>query len=224
MIENIIYIDEFMYDKEIAYLKYGNDQYLKICEKLYGVNPENLSIYFWTLYLIDLFKENIEEKCENIDNIKLISEKIVKLLKEDRKRIVLYGYTQGYIRGYKDSTLTQEFKKICEQVLEDKKRKSIPIGLLMGSKRIHNYHEFIKQRLLSTEDINYLIRNIKICCSKNIWNNINMIKYNFDKNQMNDIVMEILIKDVMKKYNDGVWDGVIYKIAKKTWKNDKITL
>ena len=29
---------------------------------------------------------------------------------------------------------------------------------------------------------------------------------------------------MIKKYNDGVWDGIIYKIAKKTWKNNKIML
>lgn len=224
MMQNILCIDDFMYSKEVLYLKYGDEKYLKLCEKLYGININNLSIYFWTLYLMDLFQENIEEKSENINDIKFISEEIVKLLKEDRKRIVLYGYTQGYIRGYKDSILTGEFTKICEEVLKSKNRKSIHIRLLMENKQIHNYHEFIKQRLLLTEDINDLIENIKHHCSDNIRNKINTIKGDFNKDELYETVLEIMIKDVLKKYNDGVWDGVIYKVVKKTWKNNKITL
>lgn len=221
---NILCIDEFMPSRERAYLECGDEQYLRTCEKLYGLDINSLSIYFWTLYLIDLFKENIENRCENIENIENISENIVSLLKEDRKRIVLYGYTQGYIRGYKDSILINEFKNICEKVLQDKNRKSIHIGLLMESNRTHNYHEFIKDRLLSTEDISDLINNIKNCCSENIWNKINSLQYDLDKNQLYNTIIEILIRDVFKKYNDGVWDGIIYKVTKKIWKNNKITL
>ncbi|MGL5506697.1 MAG: hypothetical protein ACRDB0_02205 [Paraclostridium sp.] len=221
---NILCIDEFMTSRERAYLKYGDEQYLRTCENLYGVDINNLSIYFWTLYLIDLFKENIEKKYKDIGDIECISEDIVNLLKEDRKRIVLYGYTQGYIRGYKDSVLTNEFKEICEKVLEDRNRKSIHIGIVMESDRVHNYHEFIKDRIINTEDISNLINNIKKHCSKNIWNKIDTIQFDIDKHNLHDIVIDILIKDVFKKYNDGIWDGIIYKVIKKTWKNNKITL
>lgn len=221
---NLLCIDEFMPSRERAYLEHGDEQYLYTCSKLYGVDTNNLSIYFWTLYLMDLFKENIEKKGKDIADIGCISDDIVKLLKEDRKRIVLYGYTQGYIRGYKDSVLTNEFKEICEKVLEDKNRKSIHIGMVMESKRVHHYHEFIKERLINTEDIRELVKNIKKHCSKNIWNKIDMIQFDIDKDKLYDIVIDILIKDVFKKYNDGVWDGIIYKVIKKTWKNNKITL
>lgn len=221
---NIVYIDEFMISRERAYLEYGDEQYLRTCENLYGIDMSKLSIYFWTLYLIDLFKENIQEKGKNISNIDLISESIVQILKEDRKRIVLYGYTKGYIRGYKDYILTNEFKKICNKVLEEKKIKSIHISMLMRSKRIHNYHEFISNRLLSTNDIDNLIDSIKEHCSNHIWSKIDSIELDIDKNEIYNIIIDILIKDILKKYNDGVWDGIIYKIARKTWKNDKITL
>ena len=221
---NILCINEFMSSREKAYLENGDEQYLKTCENLYGIDMSSLSIYFWTLYLIDLFKENIEQKGKDIDNIEHISKNIVTVLKEDRKRIVLYGYTQGYIRGYKDSVLTIRFKEISEEVLKEKQRKSIHISTLMNNKKIHNYHEFIADRLSSTDDVDDLIDNIKNHCSNNIYNKIDLIECNTDKDRIYNIVEEILIKDMIKKYNDGVWDGIVYKIAKKTWKNNKIML
>jgi hypothetical protein len=94
----------------------------------------------------------------------------------------------------------------------------------MNNKKIHNYHEFIADRLSSTDDVNDLIDNIKNHCSNNIYNKIDLIECNTNKDRIYNIVEEILIKDMIKKYNDGVWDGIVYKIAKKTWKNNKIML
>ena len=75
-----------------------------------------------------------------------------------------------------------------------------------------------------SDDVDDLIDNIKNHCSNNIYNKIDLIECNTNKDRIYNIVEEILIKDMIKKYNDGVWDGIVYKIAKKTWKNNKIML
>ncbi|MDU1539358.1 MAG: hypothetical protein E6902_07030 [Paeniclostridium sordellii] len=220
MNDNILCINKYIDDIEKNFLETGDKKYIDICKKFYGANLEKISIYIWTLHIMDQFRDNIIKNCENIHNIKVISKEIDELVKEDRKKLVLYAYLKGHVFGYNNYRLVKEIKSI---VLNDN-IKSISNDDLKENKDIDKYLNIIRESELNKESIKLLIQNIEIYYLKSIENKLLNISSENDKYKILSITKELMEKDVINKYNEGILHGITQKINKKAWKNDKMNI
>ena len=169
---------------------------------------------------MDQFRDNIIKNCENIHNIKVISKEIDELVKEDRKKLVLYAYLKGHVFGYNNYRLVKEIKSI---MLNDN-IKSISNDDLKENKDIDKYLNIIRESELNKESIKLLIQNIEIYYLKSIENKLLNISSENDKYKILSITKELMEKDVINKYNEGILHGITQKINKKAWKNDKMNI
>ena len=220
MNDNILCINKYIDDIEKNFLETGDKKYIDICKKFYGANLEKISIYIWTLHIMDQFRDNIIKNCENIHNIKVISKEIDELVKEDRKKLVLYAYLKGHVFGYNNYRLVKEIKSI---MLNDN-IKSISNDDLKKNKDIDKYLNIIRESELNKESIKLLIQNIEIYYLKSIENKLLNISFENDKYKILSITKELMEKDVINKYNEGILHGITQKINKKAWKNDKMNI
>ncbi len=220
MNNNILCINKYIDDIEKNFLETGDKKYIDICKKFYGANLEKISIYIWTLHIMDQFRDNIIKNCENIHNIKVISKEIDELVKEDRKKLVLYAYLKGHVFGYNNYRLVKEIKSI---MLNDN-IKSISNDDLKKNKDIDKYLNIIRESELNKESIKLLIQNIEIYYLKSIENKLLNISSENDKYKILSITKELIEKDVINKYNEGILHGITQKINKKAWKNDKMNI
>lgn len=220
MNDNILCINKYIDDIEKNFLETGDKKYIDICKKFYGANLEKISIYIWTLHIMDQFRDNIIKNCENIHNIKVISKEIDELVKEDRKKLVLYAYLKGHVFGYNNYRLVKEIKSI---MLNDN-IKSISNDDLKKNKDIDKYLNIIRESELNKESIKLLIQNIEIYYLKSIENKLLNISSENDKYKILSITKELMEKDVINKYNEGILHGITQKINKKAWKNDKMNI
>ena len=220
MNDNILCINKYIDDIEKNFLETGDKKYIDICKKFYGANLEKISIYIWTLHIMDQFRDNIIKNCENIHNIKVISKEIDELVKEDRKKLVLYAYLKGHVFGYNNYRLVKEIKSI---MLNDN-IKSISNDDLKENKDIDKYLNIIRESELNKESIKLLIQNIEIYYLKSIENKLLNISPENDKYKILSITKELMEKDVINKYNEGILHGITQKINKKAWKNDKMNI
>ncbi|SCJ27289.1 Uncharacterised protein [uncultured Clostridium sp.] len=220
MNDNILCINKYIDDIEKNFLETGDKKYIDICKKFYGANLEKISIYIWTLHIMDQFRDNIIKNCENIHNIKVISKEIYELVKEDRKKLVLYAYLKGHVFGYNNHRLVKEIKSI---MLNDN-IKSISNDDLKKNKDIDKYLNIIRESELNKESIKLLIQNIEIYYLKSIENKLLNISSENDKYKILSITKELMEKDVINKYNEGILHGITQKINKKAWKNDKMNI
>ncbi|MBC8631586.1 hypothetical protein ACQQ2T_01550 [Paraclostridium tenue] len=220
MNDNILCINKYIDDIEKNFLETGDKKYIDICKKFYGANLEKISIYIWTLHIMDQFRDNIIKNCENIHNIKVISKEIDELVKEDRKKLVLYAYLKGHVFGYNNYRLVKEIKSI---MLNDN-IKSISNDDLKENKDIDKYLNIIRESELNKESIKLLIQNIEIYYLKSIENKLLNISSENDKYKILSITKELMEKDVINKYNEGILHGITQKINKKAWKNDKMNI
>ena len=220
MNDNILCINKYIDDIEKNFLETGDKKYIDICKKFYGANLEKISIYIWTLHIMDQFRDNIIKNCENIHNIKVISKEIYELVKEDRKKLVLYAYLKGHVFGYNNYRLVKEIKSI---MLNDN-IKSISNDDLKKNKDIDKYLNIIRESELNKESIKLLIQNIEIYYLKSIENKLLNISFENDKYKILSITKELMEKDVINKYNEGILHGITQKINKKAWKNDKMNI
>lgn len=220
MNNNILCINKYIDDIEKNFLETGDKKYIDICKKFYGANLEKISIYIWTLHIMDQFRDNIIKNCENIHNIKVISKEIDELVKEDRKKLVLYAYLKGHVFGYNNYRLVKEIKSI---MLNDN-IKSISNDDLKKNKDIDKYLNIIRESELNKESIKLLIQNIEIYYLKSIENKLLNISSENDKYKILSITKELMEKDVINKYNEGILHGITQKINKKAWKNDKMNI
>lgn len=220
MNNNILCINKYIDDIEKNFLETGDKKYIDICKKFYGANLEKISIYIWTLHIMDQFRDNIIKNCENIHNIKVISKEIDELVKEDRKKLVLYAYLKGHVFGYNNYRLVKEIKSI---MLNDN-IKSISNDDLKENKDIDKYLNIIRESELNKESIKLLIQNIEIYYLKSIENKLLNISSENDKYKILSITKELMEKDVINKYNEGILHGITQKINKKAWKNDKMNI
>lgn len=220
MNDNILCINKYIDDIEKNFLETGDKKYIDICKKFYGANLEKISIYIWTLHIMDQFRDNIIKNCENIHNIKVISKEIYELVKEDRKKLVLYAYLKGHVFGYNNYRLVKEIKSI---MLNDN-IKSISNDDLKENKDIDKYLNIIRESELNKESIKLLIQNIEIYYLKSIENKLLNISSENDKYKILSITKELMEKDVINKYNEGILHGITQKINKKAWKNDKMNI
>ena len=220
MNDNILCINKYIDDIEKNFLETGDKKYIDICKKFYGANLEKISIYIWTLHIMDQFRDNIIKNCENIHNIKVISKEIDELVKEDRKKLVLYAYLKGHVFGYNNYMLVKEIKSI---MLNDN-IKSISNDDLKENKDIDKYLNIIRESELNKESIKLLIQNIEIYYLKSIENKLLNISSENDKYKILSITKELMEKDVINKYNEGILHGITQKINKKAWKNDKMNI
>lgn len=220
MNDNILCINKYIDDIEKNFLETGDKKYIDICKKFYGANLEKISIYIWTLHIMDQFRDNIIKNCENIHNIKVISKEIDELVKEDRKKLVLYAYLKGHVFGYNNYRLVKEIKSI---MINDN-IKSISNDDLKENKDIDKYLNIIRESELNKESIKLLIQNIEIYYLKFIENKLLNISSENDKYKILSITKELMEKDVINKYNEGILHGITQKINKKAWKNDKMNI
>lgn len=220
MNNNILCINKYIDDIEKNFLETGDKKYIDICKKFYGANLEKISIYIWTLHIMDQFRDNIIKNCENIHNIKVISKEIDELVKEDRKKLVLYAYLKGHVFGYNNYRLVKEIKSI---MLNDN-IKSISNDDLKKNKDIDKYLNIIRESELNKVSIRLLIQNIEIYYLKSIENKLLNISSENDKYKILSITKELMEKDVINKYNEGILHGITQKINKKAWKNDKMNI
>ena len=220
MNDNILCINKYIDDIEKNFLETGDKKYIDICKKFYGANLEKISIYIWTLHIMDQFRDNIIKNCENIHNIKVISKEIDELVKEDRKKLVLYAYLKGHVFGYNNYRLVKEIKSI---MLNDN-IKSISNDDLKKNKDIDKYLNIIRESELNKESIKLLIQNIEIYYLKSIEDKLLNISSENDKYKILSITKELMEKDVINKYNEGILHGITQKINKKAWKNDKMNI
>jgi hypothetical protein len=59
--DNVLVLNNFISEMELDYLYCGNKRYIKFCKKLYSVDIDKWSKYFWKLYLTDvLTNEKVE--------------------------------------------------------------------------------------------------------------------------------------------------------------------
>lgn len=220
MNDNILCINKYIDDIEKNFLETGDKKYIDICKNFYGANLEKISIYIWTLHIMDQFRDNIIKNCENIHNIKVISKEIDELVKEDRKKLVLYAYLKGHVFGYNNYMLVKEIKNI----MVNDNIKSISNDDLKKNKDINKYLNIIKENELNKESIKLLIQNIEIYYLKSIEDKLLNISSENDKYKILSITKELMEKDVINKYNEGILHGITQKINKKAWKNDKMNI
>ncbi len=216
---NILYINDYMYNLEKQFLEGEDKKYIEVCKNIYGVNIDKISINIWTSHIMDEFRENIIKNCKDVNNIEEISKEIYNTLKEDRKKIILYAYLKGHICGYNDYKLIIDFKyKYKIKSINNSEK------YLLKYDEFEEFLDFIKNN--KSEDFNsdIMLKNVNNYYIENIKKDILTINIDFDKERLINIVEETIIKEVIKKYNEGILYGILYKINKKALKINKMGL
>ncbi|WP_373598917.1 hypothetical protein [Paraclostridium bifermentans] len=216
---NILYINDYMYNLEKQFLEGEDKKYIEVCKNIYGVNIDKISINIWTSHIMDEFRENIIKNCKDVNNIEEISKEIYNTLKKDRKKIILYAYLKGHICGYNDYKLIIDFKyKYKIKSINNSEK------YLLKYDEFEEFLDFIKNN--KSEDFNsdIMLKNINNYYIENIKKDILTINIDFDKERLINIVEETIIKEVIKKYNEGILYGILYKINKKALKINKMGL
>lgn len=214
---NILYINDYINELEKQFLEGEDKKYINLCKNIYGVSIDKISINIWTSHIMDEFRENIIKNCKNIDNIDEISKEVYRVLKADRRKIILYSYLKGNIYGYNDYKLIRKFKNIYKDEARNN-RKDIQ------DDKYKEYLNFLEVNKSHDIKVNLMLENIKIYYLRNIEKNILGIDINFNKEMMFEIVEDIIIEEVVKNYNEGILHGILYKINKKALKINKMGL
>lgn len=216
---NILYINDYMYNLEKQFLEGEDKKYIEVCKNIYGVNIDKISINIWTSHIMDEFRENIIKNCKDVNNIEEISKEIYNTLKEDRKKIILYAYLKGHICGYNDYKLIIDFKyKYKIKSINNSEK------YLLKYDEFEEFLDFIKNNKSEDFNCDIMLKNINNYYIKNIKKDILTINIDFDKERLINIVEETIIKEVIKKYNEGILYGILYKINKKALKINKMGL
>ena len=223
MASEILCINNYLSEIEKNFLESGDKKYINVCKKFYGANIDKISIHIWTLHIMDDFEDNIKKLCKDMDNIEIISQQVYKLLKEDRKKMILYAYLKGHISGYNDYVSIKKIRNIYVKISNDKIRK-ISKKDIEKNEEINRYINFIKCSHINRENIKLLTESIESHYLKTIKQYLLNINFKCDKDKLIDIIKELMRKDTTNKYNEGILDGIIHKINKKSCKNDKMNL
>lgn len=224
MDNNILFLNNYINDIEYDFLKNGNTKYTYICKKFYGVDIEKISIYIWTLNIMDEFSQIINEKCKDIDNIEKISKDVYNLIKTDRKKVILYSYLKGHLLGYNNYMLIKEFKNINKDISEADFAELLSKSEDDEYLEIKKFQHDIKLKDIYINDENKLVENIKKFYLTSMEERIRELNLKENVEKIINSLNEIMIDDAKNKYNEAVLDGIIQKINKKSPKINKIPL
>ncbi|GAA0092167.1 hypothetical protein UT300009_21960 [Paraclostridium bifermentans] len=224
MDNNILFLNNYINDIEYDFLNNGNTKYTYICKKFYGVDIEKISIYIWTLNIMDEFSQIINEKCKDIDNIEKISEDVYDLIKTDRKKVILYSYLKGHLLGYNNYMLIKEFKNINKDINEADFAELLSKSEDDEYLEIKKFQHDIKLKDIYINDENKLVENIKKFYLTSMEERIRELNLKENVEKIINSVNEIMIDDAKNKYNEAILDGIIQKINKKSPKINKIPL
>ncbi|SHH03350.1 hypothetical protein [Tepidibacter thalassicus] len=212
--EKVIVLEDAITKMKFDYLYNGNEKYLKFCKRLYGIDYKKWSSYFWELYIIKLFEEELRERISEILNAKDISHKIAGDTQEERERIIIYNYIQGYIFGYNNLNLIKRLNNISKKVFEDRKANKIHISQIMRSRYMINYNEYINmesKRADSKKGIEDIVYNFCIDC---VYPKLKKLNFSNSFVLIKNSVYDIVLKDCIEKNREGIWDGVISKVVR----------
>ena len=224
MNDNILFIKNYINDIEYDFLKNGDTKYTYVCKKFYGADIEKISIYIWTLNIMDEFSQVIANKCSDIDNIEKISNEAYDLIKTDRKKVILYSYLKGHVYGYNNYALIKEFKNICKDIIDKNCIESLVKSEIDKYPEIESYKKYIKSENTYIEYENILIDRIKKFYINSMGDKVKSLNSEVNIEKMVDSINETMINDAKDKYNEGIFDGIIQKINKKSHKSNKIAL
>lgn len=224
MDNNILFLNNYINDIEYDFLKNGNTKYTYICKKFYGVDIEKISIYIWTLNIMDEFSQTINEKCKDMGNIENISKDVYDLIKTDRKKVILYSYLKGHLLGYNNYMLIKEFKNINKGISEADFAELLSKSEDDEYLEIKKFQHDIKLKEIYINDENKLVENIKKFYLTGMEERIRELNLKENVEKIINSVNEIMIDDAKNKYNEAILDGIIQKINKKSPKINKIPL
>jgi hypothetical protein len=223
MVSEILCINNYLGEIEKSFLEKGDKKYINVCKKFYGANIDKISIYIWTLHIMDDFEDNIKKLCKDMDNIEIIAQQIYKLLKEDRKKMIIYAYLKGNISGYNDYVSVKKIRSMYMK-MPNYKIEKISKKNIEKYEEINRYIEIIKYSDINKENIKLLTESMENHYLKTVKQYLLDTNFNCDNNRLIDSIKELMRKDTTNKYNEGILDGIIHKINKKSCKNDKMNL
>lgn len=224
MSNDILFINNYIDEIERDFLENRNNKYIDICKRMYGSNIDKINIRLWTMHIVGEFKDNLIKNCEDNHMIKEIAEEIYEYIKADRKKMILYGYLKGNLFGYNDYEVIKNLKSICKNSLVIKDKNYISKEDIGDSIEIKEYLDFIKNSTKNIANIKIITENLDQYFFENIESNLFNIKSEYDKRKLLKLIRELIIKDVINNYNEGILDGIIHKMNKKTCKNNKMGL
>lgn len=224
MLNNILYINNYINDFEIDFLENKSNRYVEICKKIYGANIDELSIHIWTSHIMNEFNERLIKKGSNINGIEKSSNQVYDMLKLYRKNMIVYSYLKGVIFGNNEYNLIKEFKIIYEKIMKEKSEINLRKKELKNFEEVESYLNSIKIKILDTQSMKTLNDNIETFYLKKIEIDIKNTNLNCDREKLINIIKELMINDAINQYNEGILDGIIHKINKKHCKNNKIVL
>ncbi|KXZ40343.1 hypothetical protein SAMN05661008_00103 [Alkalithermobacter thermoalcaliphilus JW-YL-7 = DSM 7308] len=223
-IGKVISLDDTIEKMKLDYLYNGNERYLKFIKRLYSIDYNKWSLYFWELYIVKLFEEEIRERLSYIKDINKIAKEIANDIKVERERIIIFNYVQGAVLGYKSLRLNKEITKICEKILNERKSKKIHISEIMRNKYIRVYNELLAREIREANAQNQIDETLIMYCNDKIYDKLTKYNLNYDLNAVQSEIYFILKKDCLEKYKEGVWDGVISRVVKDIDKKYRIIL
>ena len=224
MLNNILYINNYINDFERDFLENKSNRYVEICKKIYGANIDELSIHIWTSHIMNEFNERLIKKGSNINGIEKSSNQVYDMLKLYRKNMIVYSYLKGVIFGNNEYNLIKEFKIIYEKIMKEKSEINLRRKELKNFEEVESYLNSIKIKILDTQSMKTLNENIETFYLKKIEIDIKNTNLNCDIEKLINIIKELMINDAINQYNEGILDGIIHKINKKHCKNNKIVL
>ncbi|CEO29510.1 hypothetical protein [Paraclostridium sordellii] len=224
MLNNILYINNYINDFERDFLENKSNRYVEICKKIYGANIDELSIHIWTSHIMNEFNERLIKKGSNINGIEKSSNQVYDMLKLYRKNMIVYSYLKGVIFGNNEYNLIKEFKIIYEKIMKEKSEINLRKKELKNFEEVESYLNSIKIKILDTQSMKTLNENIETFYLKKIEIDIKNTNLNCDIEKLINIIKELMINDAINQYNEGILDGIIHKINKKHCKNNKIAL
>ncbi|MCR1850256.1 hypothetical protein [Paraclostridium sordellii] len=224
MLNNILYINNYINDFEKDFLENKSNRYVEICKKIYGANIDELSIHIWTSHIMNEFNERLIKKGSNINGIEKSSNQVYDMLKLYRKNMIVYSYLKGVIFGNNEYNLIKEFKIIYEKIMKEKSEINLRKKELKNFEEVESYLNSIKIKILDTQSMKTLNENIETFYLKKIEIDIKNTNLNCDIEKLINIIKELMINDAINQYNEGILDGIIHKINKKHCKNNKIVL
>ncbi len=223
-ISKVIFLDDTLEKMKIDYLYHGNDKYLRFNKKLYGIDYDKWSNYFWDLYIVRLFEEEIKERLFEIEHIEEIAKNISQEIKIERERIIIYSYVQGYVLGYKNLALTKELSRIFKKVFTEKKVHKLHISDMVRSRHLKNYNEAINKELEKVDNRQYIEKVVLEFCKNIVYPKLESIHSRYNFIVIRKVIFTILVKDCIEKNRDGIWDGIIVRVLKEFDKKYKIML
>ncbi|OPJ56340.1 hypothetical protein [Alkalithermobacter paradoxus] len=223
-IGKVISLDDTIEKMKMDYLYDGNEKYLKFIKKLYSIDYNKWSTYFWELYIVKLFEEELREGLFHVKNIRQIAKDIAHDIKEERERIIILSYIEGAVFGHRNMKLSKELIKICDKVINEKKSNKIHISEVMRSKHIRTYNEVILREMQETDYIEEIKEVLLDYCENKIYDKLKKYSLKRDIALFESEIYRIFEKDCLEKYKDGVWDGVVARVVKDVNRKYKIIL